>query len=150
MSHNKYVRRGVRRLVREDHTPGVKSSKEEVAVVMLRKQADTPHAQRDSGGDGGCCSDVQWVRAPRGARTGTERLELGSGISMCAGGVTEAAAQGIERELLADHGRWKSVSGVEQYDRNDKRKFARVSSALQKGLRESGNRTKKRRVTKAL
>ena len=76
--------------------------------------------------------------------------ELVSGISIRAGGVTEAAAQGIERELLADHGRWKSVSGVEQYDRNDKRKFARVSSALQKGLRESENRTKKRRVTKAL
>ena len=46
--YNKYVRRGVRRLVREDHTPGVKSSKEEVAVMMLRKQADTPHAQRDN------------------------------------------------------------------------------------------------------
>ena len=50
------------------------------------------------------------------------------------GGVTEAAAQGMERELLAGHGRWRSVSGVEQYDRLDKRKFVRVSEGLYKGM----------------
>ena len=70
-----------------------------------------------------------------------------SGISLRAGGVTEAAAQGIERELLADHGRWRSVSGVEQYDRNDQRKFARVSNALQQGLEQSVH--KKRRTSGA-
>ena len=70
-----------------------------------------------------------------------------SGISLRAGGVTEAAAQGIERELLADHGRWRSVSGVEQYDRNDRRKFARVSSALQQGLEQSVH--KRRRTSGA-
>ena len=70
-----------------------------------------------------------------------------SGISLRAGGVTEAAAQGIERELLADHGRWRSVSGVEQYDRLDKRKFARVSSALSQGIEASvAKRAKKARV----
>ena len=54
-----------------------------------------------------------------------------SGISLRAGGVTEAAAQGIMRELLAGHGRWKSSSGPEQYARQDKRKFRVISDVLQ-------------------
>ena len=39
------------------------------------------------------------------------------------------------------------MSGVEQYDRDDERKFARVSGALtlQKGLTESVQKAKKRR-----
>ena len=57
-----------------------------------------------------------------------------SGISLRAGGVTEAAAAGIERELLAGHGRWRSLSGPEQYDRNDKRKFRGVSDALHRSM----------------
>lgn len=58
-----------------------------------------------------------------------------SGISLRAGGVTEAAAAGIEKEILAGHGRWKSLSGPESYDRQDKRKFVGVSNALQQSLR---------------
>ena len=54
-----------------------------------------------------------------------------SGISLRAGGVTEAAANGISKEILAGHGRWRSNSGPEHYDRNDKRKYEHVSSALQ-------------------
>jgi len=63
-----------------------------------------------------------------------------SGISLRAGGVTEAAAAGIERELLAGHGRWKSLSGPEHYDRQDKRKFVRVSDALQQSMRKKVKR----------
>ena len=58
-----------------------------------------------------------------------------SGISLRAGGVTVAAAQGITREILSGHGRWKSVSGPEHYDRCDLSKFAGVSNALQQALR---------------
>ena len=54
-----------------------------------------------------------------------------SGISLRAGGVTEAAANGISKEILAGHGRWRSNSGPEHYDRNDKRKYEHVSGALQ-------------------
>ena len=53
-----------------------------------------------------------------------------SGISLRAGGVTEAAAQGIHKEILAGHGRWCGVSGPEHYDRNDKRKYRVVSDRL--------------------
>ena len=60
-----------------------------------------------------------------------------SGILLRAGGVTEAAACGMEKRLLAGHGRWKSLSGPEAYDRNDKRKFERVSTVLQESLRQT-------------
>ena len=63
-----------------------------------------------------------------------------SGISLRAGGVTEAAANGIMRELLAGHGRWKSNSGPEQYDRNDKRKFRVISDTLQDAMRKQKKR----------
>ena len=63
-----------------------------------------------------------------------------SGISLRAGGVTEAAAAGIERELLAGHGRWKSLSGPEQYDRNDKRKYKGISDALHQSMRKGKKR----------
>ena len=52
-----------------------------------------------------------------------------SGISLRAGGVTEAAANGIAKDILAGHGRWRSNS--DHYDRNEKRRYAHVSSALQ-------------------
>ena len=72
-----------------------------------------------------------------------------SGISLRAGGVTEAAAQGLERELLAGHGRWRSVSGVESYDRQDKRKFAAISRSLYEGMEtaKAHKRAKKKMVT---
>ena len=65
-----------------------------------------------------------------------------SGISLRAGGVTEASAQGITRELLAGHGRWKSNSGPEQYDRQDKRKFRVISDKLHDALQQ-GKRQKR-------
>ena len=71
--------------------------------------------------------------------------ETVSGISLRAGGVTEAAAMGIERELLAGHGRWKSNSGPEQYDRQDKRKFKGVTAALQRSLRDHSEGKKRKR-----
>ena len=62
-----------------------------------------------------------------------------SGISLRAGGATEAAACGMEKQLLAVHGRWKSLSGPEtetyNYDRNDKRKFGRVPAVLKELLK---------------
>ena len=65
-----------------------------------------------------------------------------SGISLRAGGVTEAAANGIARELQAGHGRWKSLSGPEAYDRQDQRKYAVVSDALQQGMQKAKNKSR--------
>ena len=67
-----------------------------------------------------------------------------SGISLRAGGVTEAAANRISKEILAGHGRWRSNSGPEHYDRNDKRKYERVSGALQLAV-SAGRKRKKER-----
>jgi hypothetical protein len=66
-----------------------------------------------------------------------------SGISLRAGGVTEAAANGISKEILAGHGRWRSNSGPEHYDRNDKRKYEHVSGALQLAV-SAGMKERKR------
>ena len=66
--------------------------------------------------------------------------EEASGISLRAGGVTEAAACGMEKEILAGHGRWKSLSGPESYDRQDKRKFERVSTTLQNAMHQQGRK----------
>lgn len=65
-----------------------------------------------------------------------------SGISLRAGGVTEAAANGIHKEILAGHGRWCGVSGPEAYDRNDKRKYKVVSTTLYEAMERT---SKKRR-----
>ena len=65
-----------------------------------------------------------------------------SGISLRAGGVTEAAAAGVEKEILAGHGRWRSLNGPESYDRQDKRKFVRVSDALQMSMRAPSRKGK--------
>jgi len=53
-----------------------------------------------------------------------------SGISLRAGGVTVAAAAGLMRDILASHGRWRSESGPEHYDRGMMSKFKVVSEAL--------------------
>lgn len=63
-----------------------------------------------------------------------------SGISLRAGGVTAAAAARIERQILAGHGRWRSLSGPESYDRQDKRKF--VSDALQRSMKAPSRKGK--------
>ena len=60
-----------------------------------------------------------------------------SGISLRAGGATEAAACGMEKHLPAGHGRWKSLNGTEAYHRNDKRKFERVPAVLHALLRQT-------------
>ena len=62
-----------------------------------------------------------------------------SGISLRAGGVTDAAARhcGMEKQRLAGHGIWKRLSGPEAYDRNDKMEFERVSAVLQESLRQT-------------
>ena len=46
------------------------------------------------------------------------------GILLRAGRATEAAACGMETQLLAGHGRWKGLSGPEAYDRNNKRNLS--------------------------
>ena len=60
-----------------------------------------------------------------------------SGISLRAGGVTETAACGMEKQLLAGHGRWKSLSGPDAYAGNGKRAFGRVSTVLQESPRQA-------------
>lgn len=65
-----------------------------------------------------------------------------SGISLRAGGVTVGAAAGLTRDILAGHGRWKSESGPEHYDRGRLEKFKVVSEALQAAMTtpEAGGR----------
>ena len=59
------------------------------------------------------------------------------GILLRAGRATEAAACGMEKQLPPGHGRWKSLSGPEAYERNAKRKFERVSAMPQAPLRQT-------------
>ena len=60
-----------------------------------------------------------------------------------AGGRT--TANGKEKEIQAGHGRWKSLSGPEAYDRNDKRKFAVVSDKLQGAMNDAAEKKSKKR-----
>ena len=89
-----------------------------------------PEVQRDGTEDKECGEEGD----PRGGAVGAGRSAAAPPPAPRAVKKPSSDEAALGDGRVKDHGRWRSVSGVEQYDRQDRRKFAQVSGALHRGI----------------